>query len=166
MEKAMMLFEEAKVFENSIGPEATGILARIFERQDQKAREGLATSEDILALRGDMSNIRFELKDDIASVRIELKEDIASVRAELKEDIASVRTELKEDIASVRTELKEDIASVRTELKEDIATIKAATDHNTRDIGILRSDVRSILRWGAAAVIALLGVMARGFGWF
>ena len=93
----MLLYEETKAFEKAIGPEATELLAKVFERHDYAAREGLATREDLLG-------VRTELKEDIASVRSE----IASVRLE----IASVRSELKEDIASVRNEIKDSKAEI------------------------------------------------------
>jgi hypothetical protein len=42
------------------------------------------------------------------------KGDVVELKTELKADIAGVRTELKADIAAVRTELKADIAGLRT----------------------------------------------------
>jgi len=81
----MLLYEETKAFEKTIGPEATGLLAKVFERHDYTAREGLATKEDIAALRNDMTALRGEMKEDIASLRAELKEDTAAVRSEMKD---------------------------------------------------------------------------------
>ena len=72
----MLLYEEAKAFEKTIGPEATEILAKVFERQESSFRDGLATREDLLALRA-------ELKQDNAALRAELKENIANTRHDL-----------------------------------------------------------------------------------
>jgi len=67
------------------------------------------------ATKGDVRELRTELKNDVALVR----KDIEVLRTELKSDVAQVRTEI--DV--LRTELKNDIAQVRTELKNDIAQV-------------------------------------------
>ena len=154
-EIAMLLYEETKAFEKALGPEATQLLAKVFERQSFDFRDGLATREDLLGARS-------ELKDEIISVRSELKEEIANVRSELKEEIASVRSEFKEEIASVRSELKGEIAALRSELKEEIATVyselKGVRSELKEEIAALRSEMKDVkhemLKWFIGVALA------------
>ena len=88
----MLLYEETKAFEKAIGPEATELLAKVFERHDYAAREGLATREDLLG-------VRTELKEEISSVRTELKEEISSVRNDLKTEIKDLEIRLNARIS-------------------------------------------------------------------
>lgn len=69
----------------------------------------LATRGDLFTLRGDMNDLRSELKADIANLR----SDMTELRSELKGDIANLRSEM----AGLRTELKGDNADLRSDIK-------------------------------------------------
>jgi hypothetical protein len=57
------------------------------------------------ATRGDLQDLRTELKGDMSSLRNELKGDMSSLRDEVKGDIGSVRDELIEAIHDGQTAL-------------------------------------------------------------
>jgi len=81
------------------------------------------------ATRGNLEDVRVELKHDIAELRAEikaeLKQEVGGLRAELKQEVGGLRAELKQDIAAVRAELKQDIAALRGEAKEDNAQLRS-----------------------------------------
>lgn len=58
---------------------------------DTAMREGVATSADLVDIRGEIADVRAEVSD----VRNELKAEIAEVKNEIKADIADVRHELQ-----------------------------------------------------------------------
>ena len=62
------------------------------------------------ATRGNLEDVRVELKQDIAELRAEIK-------AELKQEVGGLRAELKQDIAALRAEAKEDNAQLRSEMQ-------------------------------------------------
>ncbi len=80
--------------------------------------QGVATKEDIGELRGEIGELRAELKKDIAELRTEMKADIGDLRAEMKADIAELRTEMKADIGDLRAEMKADIGDLRAEMEK------------------------------------------------
>lgn len=45
----MLLYEESKILERTMGEEAAGVLARVFERRESLDRAELATKEDLRA---------------------------------------------------------------------------------------------------------------------
>ena len=75
-----------------------------------------AAFSDSVATKGDMAELRTELKGDIA----ELRADMTALRTELKGDIATT----KADIAAVQAKLEADIAAVQAKLEADIAAVK------------------------------------------
>lgn len=101
-----------------------------------------ATREDIAEVKGNIADLRFELKADIA----ELKADNTSLRAEFKADNTNLRAELKADIA----ELKVDNTSLRTEFKADITDLRAELKV---DIAELKTDIKSSRRWVISTVV-------------
>ena len=93
----------------------------------------MATKDDFLALKTEITESKNELKTEIAEFRSEIKtelhSEIAGVRGELKTEIAKLRGEFKADlkteIAGVRGELKTEIAGVKGELKTEIAELRS-----------------------------------------
>lgn len=99
------------------------------------------------------------VQHDIHNKDFSTKADVTETKTELKTDIQAVKTELKDEIQAVRTELKDEIQTVRTELKNDIINLDLK-------IAELRYDMLKFIIWtGLGGVIALGGMMARGFHW-
>ena len=76
------------------------------------------------ATKGDVRELRSEVKTEIRDLRAELKTEIADCRAELKAEIAELRDDLKVESTERRadiTKLSREIADVR----EDIKNLKA-----------------------------------------
>lgn len=79
--------------------------------------EGLTA---VLLRTAQASQEQLATKLDLAEVKAELKTEIQSLRTELKDEIAAVRTELRGDIATVRT----DMTTLRGELRAEIRDAK------------------------------------------
>ena len=82
-----------------------------------------------LATRGDLAEVKAELKGDLA----EVKRDLAEVKAELKRDVADVRLEM--------TRLHADSIAAATRLETRLAETKA-----------------ELIRWSVGSFIAMAGV--------
>ncbi|MDR2825943.1 MAG: hypothetical protein LBV76_04010 [Deltaproteobacteria bacterium] len=68
----MLLFDESKIFEKAIGSEATAVLDRILERQNEKSHEGMVTKEDLYLLRQDLKDLELRLMAETGKVRAEI----------------------------------------------------------------------------------------------
>jgi chromosome segregation ATPase len=82
-------------------PQAEAVVATV-----QEAAQGAD-----LATKGDLAEVRTDLREEIGELRAELKADIAGVRAE----IADLRSELKAEIADLRSEMRQ--SELRLEAK-------------------------------------------------
>ena len=99
--------------------------------------------------------------------------EITDVKAALKADIVGVRNALKNGNADVCNEVISDIAAVRSELKncmtQGFSEIKALEGRLQRAYEPVQSEIKSLelrfLRWPLGVGVALLLVMAKGFGW-
>jgi ribosomal protein L29 len=56
----------------------------------------VARQPDLVAVRGEMAQLRGELKGEMAQLRAELKGEMAQLRAELRTEMADVRIEISE----------------------------------------------------------------------
>ena len=146
-------------------------LQTALNRYDEASRKELAT-------RGDLQDVRSELKEDIQDVRTEIQ----NVRTELKEDIQNVRneiqnvrTELKEDIQNVRneiqdvrTELKEDIQDVRLEVEKVRAQSRESELRLQAEIEKVRKEIQGtetrLIKWQLGIAAGIVSVMLTGFG--
>ena len=103
-------------------------LQTALNRHDEASRKDLAT-------RGDLQDVRTELKEDIQNVRTELQ---------------NVRTELKEDIQDVRLEVEK----VRAQSREsELRLQKEIQGTETR-----------LIKWQLGIAAGIVSVMLTGFG--
>ena len=75
-----------------------------------------------------------------------------------KGDVLDTRLEIEKvraEVEKVRADLKVDIEKVRSDLKADIEKIRADVEKNKFDL----------LKWQIGIGIALVAIMAKGFGW-
>ena len=75
-----------------------------------------------------------------------------------KGDVLDTRLEIEKvraEVEKVRADLKVDIEKVRSDLKADIEKIRADAEKNKFDL----------LKWQIGIGIALVAIMAKGFGW-
>ncbi len=87
------------------------------ERQARAHAEALdAALRESVATKGDVHEVRQELKQDIGDLRQELKQDIADLRQELKQDIEDVRRDMRQ----METRLDAKIETSGANLKVDI----------------------------------------------
>jgi hypothetical protein len=71
-EPLMLLFDESKIFEKAIGEEATAVLAKVLERQDESRKEGLATKEDLYQLEIKMAKEFGQVRNEIGQVKVDI----------------------------------------------------------------------------------------------
>lgn len=83
-------------------------------------------------------------KGDVRELRSEVKTEIRDLRAELKTEIADCRTELKTEIVDCRTELKAEIAELRDELKVESTERRADITKLSRKIADVREDIKNL----------------------
>ena len=62
----MLLFDDSKKLEQTLGAEAAAVIAHVFEKADEKWRRDLATKADLQAVRND-------LIERISDVRVEMQ---------------------------------------------------------------------------------------------
>ena len=96
------------------------------------------------ATKGDMRDLRSDLKTEIKDLRTELKTEIADCRTELKTEIADCRTELKAEIADCRAELKAEMAGLRDELQAESAERRTDVAKLNHEIGEVRGDIKNL----------------------
>ena len=96
------------------------------------------------ATKGDVRDLRSELKTEIMDLRTELKAEIAGVRDELKAEIAGVRDELKTEVAGVRDELKTEIAGLRDELKAESTERREEVARLNHEVAEVRGDIKNL----------------------
>ncbi len=130
---------------------------------------GVATKADIHEVRGEIAQVRAEVKTEISAVRTEIAESKAEVKTEIAQvrtEIAEVRTEIAESKAEVKTEIAEvrtEIAEVRTEIAESKAEVKTEIAEVRADIGEFKTAVKSDLKWMrvlGAGILAALSALA------
>ena len=122
-------------------------LLRFYE---ETAHKDLATKGDVLDTRLEIEKVRAEVE----KVRADLKVDIETTRAEVEK----VRADLKVDIEKVRADLKVDIENTRVEVEKvraEVEKVRADAEKNKFDL----------LKWQIGIGIALVAIMAKGFGW-
>ena len=111
-------------------------LLRFYE---ETAHKDLATKVDVLDTRLEIERVRAETE--------KVRAEVEKVRADLKVDIENTRVEVEK----VRAEVEK----VRADLKTDIEKIRADAEKNKFDL----------LKWQIGIGIALVAIMAKGFGW-
>ena len=97
------------------------------------------TAHKDLATKGDVLDTRLEIE--------KVRAEVEKVRADLKVDIEKVRADLKVDIENTRVEVEK----VRAEVEK----VRADAEKNKFDL----------LKWQIGIGIALVAIMAKGFGW-
>ncbi len=126
------------------------------------------------ATKGDVRELRTELKTEMKDLRTELKTEISQLRDETKAEIADCRTELKAEIADVRAELKGEIAELRdqtmagfaqlrdelrvesTERRADVATLNHEIAEVRGDIKNLKAQMYRMLLVQATVIVGLI----------
>ena len=143
----MLLFDTGKKLEQAFTREQLDALVDVLEKRDGS----LATSQELTA-------VKTELKADIA----ELRQEIAANKAELKADIAELRQETAEKLTAIKTELKADIAEIDARLRETELRLQ-------KEIVQIRSEMQKVkydmLKWQLGVGLAIIAVVAKGFGW-
>ena len=86
-------------------------------------------------------------RSDVLDTRLEI-ERVRSETEKVRAEVEKIRADLKIDIETTRAELKVDIEKVRADLKSDMAKVKY-----------------DLLKWQIGIGIALVAIMAKGFGW-
>jgi len=93
-----------------------GVPGKQAEAQAEALREAfMQQGQAVSALEDQVKILSTETRHDASLMAT--KGDLVEVKADLKREIADVKAELKGDIADVKAELKNDIADVRSDIK-------------------------------------------------
>ena len=118
------------------------------------------------ATKGDVRELRSEVKTEIRDLRTELKTEISQLRDETKAEIADCRAELKADVADCRAE----IAELRDDLKVESAERRADVTKLSREIADVREAIKNLkaqmyrlLLVQATVIVALIVGLQRLF---
>ena len=80
----------------------------------------------------------------------------------VKTDIAELRQETAEKLTAIKTELKADIAEIDARLRETELRLQ-------KEIVQIRSEMQKVkydmLKWQLGVGLAIIAVVAKGFGW-
>lgn len=82
----MLLFDDTKKLEKALGEEAAAVIARVFEKADEKARQDFEKARRELATKDDL-----ELR--LAETEARLTAEVAKSKAELAAEIAKSKAE-------------------------------------------------------------------------
>ena len=140
MEVAMLLFNSGKKLEKAFTEEQFAALVEVLEQRESNTatREDLRETE--LQLQKDVRETELQLQKDLRETELRLQLEIEKVRSETEK----IRAELKESIEKVRADLTAEMEKMRTE---------AAVAKYT------------LLKWQFAIGLAIVCIMAKGFGW-
>ena len=98
-------------------------------------------------------------KGDVRELRSEVKTEIRDLRAELKTEIADCRTELKAEIAELRDDLKVE----STERRADITKLSRKIADVREDIKNLKAQMYRLLLVQATVIVGLVVGLQRLF---
>ena len=104
------------------------------------------------ATKGDMRDLRSELKTEIKDLRTELKTEIADSRTELKADIAGLRDETNAEFAKLRAELGAESA----ERRADVSRLSGEISEVGGDVQKLKAQMYRLLLVQATVIIGLI----------
>lgn len=129
--------------EHEVAPEqAAGVLAEVFGEEIDGVVEGLATKEDLLAvkvdLQAELSAATGELRGEIAEAKTELRGEIAEVAAEItaKVGTAIVQVDKKIDQVDRKLDLVDPkIGQANAALQAEIVQVDRKVDAVNADLG-------------------------------
>lgn len=100
-----------------------GVAPEQAEAQAEAMVDVMTTlTQDSLATKQDLNELRAEVKQDITELRSEVKQDITELRVEVKQEMADFKIEVKHDINSLRQEMR----SLETRMTLRMGTIFSA----------------------------------------
>jgi predicted nuclease with TOPRIM domain len=100
----------------------TGPATTLMELLPPVGWSDVARQSDLVAIRGEMAELRGELRGEMAELRTELKGEMAELRTELKGEMSELRGEM----AELRTELKGEIAELRARVDGQLPRLMVA----------------------------------------
>ena len=130
-------------------------MARAFKEAGLEAKQADAIAEGMrqtVVAGSDLGDLA--TKDALAEHRAATKNDLDVHRAATKADLAEHRAATKDDLAEHRAATKDDLDALRKETKSDFH----------REIGTLRSEMRWMLSFQAAVILAIAAKMFGLFG--
>lgn len=80
-----------------------------FPREQAEAQVQLVIDsfQENVATKGDMAELKNELKSEMTELKTELKSEMAELKTELRSEMAELMAELKSDIAGIKAQMAE-----------------------------------------------------------
>jgi len=88
----------------AVPPAQARAIVQAIEIEIAGASDTLATKQDTLSLRHEMSAMGVELKHEMAEMGAQLRHEMAETRAELRREMAEMGAELRHEMAGMRAE--------------------------------------------------------------
>ncbi len=85
----------------------------------------LARQSDLVAIRGQMTQLGASLHGEMAQLATELRGEMAELRTGLRDEMAHLRTGLRGEMAHLRTGLRGEMADLKTELRGEMAALRS-----------------------------------------
>lgn len=97
----------------AVPPAQARAIVQAIEIEIAGARDTLATRQDILSLRHEMTELCTWLRHEMTELRTELRQEMMELRAELRQEMTELRAELRQEMTQLRTELRQDMSDLR-----------------------------------------------------
>ena len=88
----------------AVPPAQARAIVQAIEIEIAGASDTLATKQDSLSVRHEMSTMGTELRHEMAELRTELRREIAEMGTQLRREITEMGAELRQEIADLRAE--------------------------------------------------------------
>jgi hypothetical protein len=88
----------------AVPPAQARAIVQAIEIEIAGARDTLATKQDMLSLRHEMTELRTELRQEMAELRAELRREMAELGAELRREMSDLRHTFELKLTSAVTQ--------------------------------------------------------------
>ena len=120
---------------------------------------------DVAHIQNDVRDIKIDLRqmrDEFTTHHAETRADLKSLEAKLDDGQISIRTEMKDEFKAVRAEMYGEFKAVRTEMQSGFSAVRADMTAQGRETIRREWAIATLM---ITVLLAVMGVMLRGFGW-
>ena len=117
---------------------------------------------DLRQMRDEFTTHHAETRADLKSLEAKLDDGQISIRTEMKDEFKAVRTEMKDEFKAVRAEMYGEFKAVRTEMQSGFSAVRADMTAQGRETIRREWAIATLM---ITVLLAVMGVMLRGFGW-
>ena len=109
----------------AVPPAQARAIVQAIEIEIAGASNTLATKQDTLSVRHEVSAMGAGLRHEMAEIRAQLQHEMAEMRTELRHEIAEMGAELRREMTEMGAELRREITEMGTELHREMGQMRA-----------------------------------------